>query len=80
MAATTPSTVFGGDDVIFGEIGNDSIRGGSGDDVIDGGVDTDTVVYDDSLSGVVVRLDFGIALGGAEDDTLTRSKTLGIQP
>ena len=43
---------LGGDDVIYGGDGNDFIRGGRGDDVIYGGGDTDTVAYDDALSGV----------------------------
>ena len=72
---------LGGDDVIYGGDGNDFIRGGRGADVIYGGGDTDTVAYNDALSGVVVRLDLGYALGGAEGDSLYRDrKRCRIQP
>ena len=59
---TANDTIYGlgGDDVIYGGDGNDIIRGGRGADVIYGGSDTDTVAYNDSLSGVVVRLDSGL--------------------
>ena len=79
MAANDTIYGLGGDDAIYGGDGNDIIRGGSGADVIYGGVDTDTIAYDDSFSGVVVRLDLATHSAERKATHSTRSKALGIQ-
>jgi len=49
-----------GDDLdnrLSGAGGDDIIKGGAGNDFIDGGTEVDTVIYDDSTSGVIVNID-----------------------
>jgi len=61
----------GGNDTLYGGIGNDSLEGGAGADWLDGGFGFDFARYDNSLAGVVVRLDVGMGSGGhAQGDTL----------
>ena len=62
-----------GNDSLMGEAGTDEFRGGSGNDFIDGGLivgdDVNGVIYGDSMAGVVVNLDTGVAddgMGGTD--------------
>ncbi|MFA7083614.1 MAG: hypothetical protein WC141_03655, partial [Arcobacteraceae bacterium] len=52
-------TIYGvaGDNILKGGAGYDMIYSGSGNDYIDGETDTDTVNYQNSEHGVIVRLD-----------------------
>ncbi|AZO79101.1 MULTISPECIES: calcium-binding protein [unclassified Bosea (in: a-proteobacteria)] len=60
-----------GNDALFGGDGNDILRAGEGADWIDGGAGFDYAVYTNWVSGVVVRLDVGMGVGGeAQGDTL----------
>lgn len=64
-----------GDDVLTGAAGADTFIGGAGNDRIDGGVGVDTVTFEDSTTGVTVRLN-----GGATSDGLGGTDTLfGIE-
>ncbi len=70
-----------GIDVLNGGNGNDVLIGGAGADVIDGGAGTDTLSYQQSSSGVEVRLWSGVGVGGeAEGDTYADiERVLGSQ-
>ena len=63
----------GGDDVLVGGPGADALFGGIGDDVLEGGPDADrlnggpgadTASYEQSATGVEIRLHSGLAQGG----------------
>ncbi len=55
----------GGDDVLIGGPGNDVLIGGSGNDVLDGGTGVDTARFpsSDTVHGVAVSLEEGVAFG-----------------
>ncbi|RXT55405.1 hypothetical protein B6S44_09820 [Bosea sp. Tri-44] len=60
-----------GNDFLYGGDGNDVLRAGEGADWLDGGAGFDYAVYTNWVSGVVVRLDVGMGVGGeAQGDTL----------
>jgi hypothetical protein len=52
---------LGGNDIIFGQKGNDSLNGGNGNDLLVGGADDDTINGD---------ADNDVLLGGQGDDTM----------
>ncbi|MCP4099499.1 MAG: calcium-binding protein, partial [Planctomycetaceae bacterium] len=61
-----------GDDKLFGSVGDDALRGGEGEDHLSGGMGTDTILYDDSETGVYVDMDANVGKGGtAAGDTFT---------
>ncbi len=51
-------------DQLFGGLGNDQLDGGTGADVLNGSDGFDYARYDNSSSGVLIRLDNGQVLGG----------------
>ena len=57
---------------MFGGDGDDSLFGGAGDDTLDGGAGIDEVDFSLDTSGVIVDLDYGLAIDGSgETDSLT---------
>jgi Ca2+-binding RTX toxin-like protein len=61
-----------GDDTLSGLDGDDTLSGGAGNDLLDGGSGSDTADYSTAASGVVVRLNLGMAPtdGDGGSDTL----------
>ena len=61
-----------GDDILNGGEGDDTLDGGPGDDMLDGGPGSDTASYQNSGTGVLVRLHaaHAVKFGDAEGDTL----------
>lgn len=57
-----------GDDLLFGGPGHDWLRGGPGADLLSGGSGEDTVWYDTSDAGVIVRLHSVLETGGKGGD------------
>jgi Ca2+-binding RTX toxin-like protein len=72
------NTLWGhaGDDTISGGDGSDLLIGGLGDDELSGGAGIDTAAYGDAASAVTVRLQTGMATGGAGTDTLSEIENL----
>ena len=76
---------LGGSDTIFGHGGNDTLNGGSGSDTLNGGAGRDVLIggsgadtasYEDSPTGVTVRLHVPSASGGhAQGDTFGGQET-----
>ena len=70
-------TGMDGDDGLWGSNGNDVLEGGADADRLSGGVGEDTVTYQTSDAGVVVRLHSFVAQGGhAEGDTFVGKITV----
>ena len=61
-----------GNDTLIGGAGDDVIEGRGGADILDGGAGFDTASYEDSRSGISLRLDGSAGEGGdAEGDSVT---------
>lgn len=71
----TDDTVVGdgGANVLDGGDGDDTVSGGAGNDTLGGGAGTDTVDYSGAASGVIARLNAGLASndGDGGSDTLS---------
>ncbi len=79
VGANSNDTLIGGagDDSLDARAGDDLLIGGPGADDLDGGIGFDTASYEDSATGVTVRLWNGTGQGGdAQGDTLTGIEAL----
>ncbi len=65
------TATLGDDDVIFGGLGNDTIRAGGGADRVHGGFGTDTIFGDDGDDTLFADYGGGTIRGGAGDDIIT---------